>query len=213
MAKDDWLKLHSWSEEDKDNFLKQLNLSKSSYYKAQCLTIQANHLKEKHPESAIELCDIVINDCPEPSELSMIHYIKAECYLLLGKDDSAIESFRNSIDAMRKYPNSRNYAFLHFGYWVVTHNRIEFFDEILDLTLEFQDDITSPKDNYLIYGIHAIIHHHRKFIEQSKLESQKALENANLIYSDFRYHPSIGLVSEKEKETMFYKKLVEISAV
>ena len=213
MNKDDWFRLRTWSEEDKKNFFNRLNRSSSSFHKAQYLRIQADYLSKEYPESAIELCDIVLNDYPEESELSMTHYTKAKCYLKLKNDKEAIKSFRASIQAMRQYPNSKNYSYLDFGYWVITNKKIELYDEIMDLTFEYQGDMTFPNDYYLLYGIRSIINYHKNNLEQSKLESQKAIENANKIHSGFRYHPNIGLVEEEKKQQIFYKKLLKISTV
>lgn len=213
MSKDDWFRLKTWTKEDKKNFFIRLNKSRSIYNKAQYLRIQALYLSEEYVLDAIELCELVIKEYPDPSEISMAYYTLAGCYLKLGNYNNAIQSFRKAFNAMRDYPNSLNSSFLDYAYWAVVNKKTDLYDEVLSILIEFDKILLFPKDFYLKYGIQAIIDYERGNITKAKLECKKAFEYANKISSGFKYHPNIGLVKEEEKEGYFFRMLSNIEMV
>ena len=209
----DWFRKTTWSEADQADFFAHLKRSRGVGNKAQYLRIQASHLEETHkPELiqvALTLLDKMLTDFPEQGELASAQKQKASCLAALGKTDEAIASYRDALNTERKFPIRRTRAWLEFGRFICDRRLVDFYDEALAVLDELKYDLIFAADVYEFSGIRAIIAANRGDSESAKRFAKSALESAATTHSGFRYHPTAGLV--RNKETPFYKSIEAIA--
>ncbi len=214
MAKD-WFRKSSWSEADQDDFYAHLKRSHGAGIKGQYLRIQACHLEDTgSPElirAALTLLDKMLLEFPEPSELACAYNQKASCLASLGQTDEAVVCYRLALDTERKNPKHRTRAWVEFGRFVCNCKLTALFDEALAILeeMKFDDLLLYPVDVYELSGIRAIVTAHRGDISNAKQFAKTALEAAAQTKSGLRYHPTIGLV--RDKETPFFKSVEAIA--
>ena len=209
----DWFRKTTWSEADQADFFARLKRSRGAGNKAQYLRIQAYHLEETHDpkliRAAIPLLDKMIAEFPEQGELASALSQKASCLGALGLLNEAIDCYREAFDAQRKFPQRRTRAWLEFGRFVCDHKIVNSYDEAWAILDELKYVSPFPVDVYELHGIRAIIAAHKGNSESAKQFAKTAMECAAATNSGFRYHPTVGLV--RDKETPFYKSVEAIA--
>lgn len=210
----DWFRKTTWSEADQADFFARLRRSRTVRNKAQYLRIQAYNLEEiGSPElqrAALTLLEKILNEFPVESQLAPTYSQKASCLGKLGDIDGALESYRSVFDTERKYPRFRTRSHIQFGRLVVENRLTDLFDEVLTVLDEFKlNGIEFPADVYEESGIRAIIAAHKRENEKARKLATEAVTAASLAHSGFRYHPTVGLV--RNKETPFYKSIAAIA--
>jgi tetratricopeptide (TPR) repeat protein len=210
----DWFRKTSWSEADQADFYAHFKRSRGAGNKAQYLRIQAGHLENTgSPEllrAALTLLEKMISEFPEPGELACAYNQKASCLAALGQIDLAIASYRLALDTERNNPKRRTRAWLEFGRFVCDAKLTEHFGEAFAVLDELKLDAgLFPVDVYELSGIRAIVTAHRGDAAKAKQYAKTALKAAAETNSGFRYHPTVGLV--RDKETPFYKSVQAIA--
>jgi hypothetical protein len=105
----------------------------------------------------------------------------------------------------------RIHAFIKFGKLVVENKLTQFFDEALAVLEELKlKGIQFPADIYEEFGIRAIIAAQKGEIKKAKELAKVALEAAAKVHSGLRFHPTVGLVQDRESK--FYKSIEAITA-
>jgi tetratricopeptide (TPR) repeat protein len=217
MAKE-WYRKSSWSEADKADFFAHLKRSRSAFHKAQYLRIQAGHLQMiSTPESsraALQLLDKVLAEFPEQiTEFAATCYQKAECLETLGDFAGAVEAYRNALEFERRYSNStRTLAWLDFGCFAVRTRMKKIYDEVLAVLDEFKGRLMFPFERYKYFGILAMISEAWGDSATARDFARKALTAAAVTDSGFRYHPTVGLVSAKEKDAEIHRALEKLAS-
>jgi len=205
----EWFRKTTWSEADQADFFARLKRSRGSGNKAQYLRIQASHLEETHKSELIEVAITLLNkmlaEFPEQGELSCAQKQKASCLVALGKFEEAIASYRDALNTERKFPMRRTRAWLEFGRLVCERKLVDLYDEAWAVLDELKYDTLFAADIYELSGIRALIATHKGNLESAKRFAKTAIESAATTHSGFRYHPTVGLV--RDKETPFYKSL------
>jgi tetratricopeptide (TPR) repeat protein len=210
----DWFRKTTWSEADQADFFARLKRSRSVGNKAQYLRIQAAHLESTGPpeflKAAIKLLDTMFVEFPSRFQMASAYTQKASCMAKLGDIDNAIINYQRAFETEREFPNAKTYAFIEFGKLVAEKKLARFFDEALtELEKELQSrGIQFPADTFNAFGIRSIIAAQRRQFERAKEFAKVALQAAEKIDSGLRYHPTVGLV--RDKETPFYKSIQAI---
>jgi tetratricopeptide (TPR) repeat protein len=212
---DDWYTRTSWSEADQADFFAHLKRSRRAGNKAQYLRIQAAHLeKVGSPEllrAAIILLDKMLTEFPEVIMLALAYSQKASCLAKLGDLDQAVAYYRRALETERKFPHSRTQARNEFGILVVENRMTQFYEEALAVLDEMElPGVKFPSDVYKGCGIRALIAAHKGELESARKFAQVALNAAAKDHSGFRYHPTFGLV--RDRESKFYKAIESIAA-
>lgn len=210
----EWFRKASWSEADQADFYARLKRSRSAGRKAQYLRIQAYHLEETGaPElivSALTHLERMISEFPEASELACAYTQKASCLRALGQTDKAVACYRRALDTERKNPSRRTRARLEFGRLVCESKLVELYDEALAVLDELRPaGLLFPVDVYEYFGIRALVVAHRGDVPKARQFAEKALEAAAESESGFRYHPTLGLV--RDKQTPFFNSVKAIA--
>jgi tetratricopeptide (TPR) repeat protein len=211
----DWFRKTTWSEADQADFFVRLKRCRTAYSKAQYLRIQAGHLEgvgsHELLKSSLELLDKMVAEFPEQTQLASAYNQKASCLAKLGDIDNAIANYRRALEVEREFPRAKTNAFIDFGKLVAENKLAHLFDEAL---VALEAEINSrgmhfPSDIFYAFGIRSIIAAHRGQTEKAKESAKVALEAAAKDHSGLRYHPTAGLVGDKE--TTFYKSVAAIA--
>jgi len=211
----DWFRKTTWSEADQADFFARLKRSRTVENKAQYLRIQASYLENVgSPEflkAAILLLDKMFTEFRSEFELASAYQQKASCLAKLGDIDGAINNYQRTLETEREIPRVKTYAFMEFGKLVAEKKLTRLYDEAL-IALETEMNsrgILFPSDTFNAFGIRSLITAERDQIQKAKDFAKVALEAAAKINSGLRYHPTIGLV--RDKETPFYKSILAIA--
>jgi tetratricopeptide (TPR) repeat protein len=173
--------------------------------RSQYLRIQAHHLAQVGQfADAITLLDRLIADYPDRLQLAPAHQQRGTCLMGLGFADSALDAYRDAIDAQRAFPNMRTTAPLDFGFAVARLEREDLYDEALSVVNAYATEPGSmvfPYEEFLASTTLALIAHARS---QSNARSmaQRALKAAAATHSGFPRHPSFGLVGSIDSEIL-----------
>jgi len=201
MGRDDWYRRSSWTEADRLEFYQRLKRSRGSYHKAQYARIQASYLAGAgHIEPAIDLLNRLFVEFPHESQLAQAHLQKAQCFITEGRIDDAIQEFRATLEAEKRYPKSRTQVWLDFPWFVVTRAMSDLYGEALEF-LESGDRWTMfPVDEYRLAAIRAFMADENGQSELARDFANTALSAATKEYSGFRFHPKVGIVSRQDAE-------------
>jgi hypothetical protein len=210
---DEWYRRKVWTDENREEFFTRLRRSRTAYHKAQYVRIQAAELlatgKREAYVTALELLDLILKDWPEEAGV-VVHYHRAQCFRGLDDISRAIESYRQIFFIQRR---DRRGVFtaphLDFGWMVATTPMPEFYDEVLGLLVEFAD-YTFPVERYRANAIAALISADCGQDQQARTHARKALEEAAVEHSGFRYHAKHGLVESPDEKV--YERLQELAA-
>jgi tetratricopeptide (TPR) repeat protein len=210
----DWYRKTSWSEADQADFFARLKRSRTPYNKAQYLRVQAYYLEGVgSPELlkvSLTLLDKMLGEFPEKTQLASAYGQKASCLAKLGEIDQATTNYQRALETEREFPNVKTDAFIKFGKLVVENKLTQFFDEALVALQEFKSrGIRFPRDIFHAFVILSIIAAQRGEAEKAEEFAKVALEAADKVHSELRYHSTVGLV--RDKETPFYKSVQAIA--
>lgn len=190
MAATDWFRNEEWNPEIEATFFDKLRRASD---KAQYLKIQSGYLTQRHPTAALSLLDKYF-------QLQQ-HLFDAEAYLqqaqaynALGREQDAINCYQKALQREREFPNVRTQAWSEFGLLVAVKEKRHLFDEALTALEEHKTEAIFPGQEFLWYGIHALIANLQKQRELATHYAVKALGSAEKTSSGFRYHAKIGLV-------------------
>lgn len=210
----DWFRKITWSEADQADFFAHLKRSRTVENKAQYLRIQAGHLEgvgsPEFLKAAISLLDKMFNEFRSEFELASAYRQKASCMAKLGNIDGAIKNYQCALETEREIPRVKTYAFMEFGKLVAEKKLALFYDEAL-IALEAEMNsrgILFPSDTFNAFGIRSLIAAEKGQIQKAKDFAKVALEAATKTDSGLRYHPTVGLV--RDKDTPFYKSIQAI---
>jgi tetratricopeptide (TPR) repeat protein len=202
MAKFEWFRRTTWTEDDRAEFNARLMRSRGASSKAQYLRIQASHLSDAgHHAAAIELLDRLLAEFPERGELAMAHSQRADSMAALGNRTIAIDEYRLAFDAERAFPNCRTNAYLSFGWLVVEFGLSGLYNEVLAIFSEFGGDLELPFPvmEYQRCAVLAVIAEAQGDSASARDFAVKAIAAASLQHSGFRYHANLGLVKSQPK--------------
>ena len=220
MGRHDWYRNTTWTEDIRKAFFDRLGRSRTTYNKAQYARIQASYLqktgKKKHIRAAIKLLDLMIEQWPEPTELSSAYLQKALCFEDLGMNKPAIEAYRKSVKVEEENKKKMVGAWLHFGWFVIAHGLKKYYDEVL-LSIQNNETLKQmapfliwPIYQYKYSAIFAIILKSKGETEAAQRFAVRALEAMGTKESPFRYHKKEGLIIKPNKRVV--KQLKKIAS-
>jgi tetratricopeptide (TPR) repeat protein len=122
---------------------------------------------------------------------------QAEAHLSLGAKQKAIESFQEALQRQREFPNVITAAWSEYGLLVASEKMSELFDDALKVLQEHKTGLLLPIEQFLWYGIYALITDARGEHQVAKDSAAKALHFSGLTHSGLRYHPKLGFVEAR----------------
>lgn len=210
---EDWFRKTTWTGSDEEDFFSRLNRSRK-HNRSQYLRIQASHLAgvgvPSTTEAALQLLEILFAQYPDGMEMASAYLQKAECLVALGRTRESLEFFKKSIDFQRSFPNVHTQAPLEYGLVVIEHDLRDEYPLVLEVLEEFEPFVSDfPVDRFRISGVKAVIFFQSDNKKDAVKNARRALAEAETRHSGFRYHPTIGLVGDRDAALL--KRLEEIA--
>jgi tetratricopeptide (TPR) repeat protein len=194
----DWFRNTTWNESVERAFDDKLRRARR---KEQYLRIQACTLARSHPDVALRLLDHYFV-LPNDFDHAQAHVDRATAYLALGRVADALAAYEDALLRESAFPNLKTEAYIAFPFLVATRNVQEQYVRALELLLEHKSRLMFPVDHFRWHTARALIAAAARDAETAIVHSQQALVAATREKSGFRYHPSVGLVTEQYDEVV-----------
>jgi hypothetical protein len=208
----DWFRKASWGAAEAADFEKRLARARPNS-RPQYLYIQACSLLESGKgelaRQAVILADRSIAASEPHIHLSACHQLKGQCFELLGDLDSALASFLEAVDSERLHPGALTDAYLDFCWAVALHRIPARYERALSLLDQFADRRDLPVTRFREHAVRALIANDVASHDLARAEARLALKFAAVTHSGFRYHPSVGLVTDRYQAVL--QQLEEIA--
>ena len=197
MTDDGWFRNADWNDAIAGSFEQKL---KRARRKSQYLRIQACTLASSHPQVALELLERYFA-LGEDFDHAQAHVDRAKAHLALGDLGAAIQSYEAALERELAFPNLRTNAYLDLPYVIALNGVVSRFDQALTILSGSEDRLMFPVDRFKYHAAKAVILA-RSDSTAARGEANAALEAAALDHSGFRYHPTVGLVSERHAQAL-----------
>ena len=122
---------------------------------------------------------------------------RATALLALGRTNEAVESYRAALAREVEFPNLQTQAYLDLPYLLATRGIREKYAYAMDLLAKYQGRLMFPVDHFRWHAACALITAETHDPTAAKTHAQQALQAAALDHYGFRYHPTVGLVTEQ----------------
>lgn len=199
MADDRWFQNKSWDSGISSTFEEKLRRARR---KSQYLRIQAGYLTQTHPHIALDLLDryFALGD---DFSLAQAHVDRAEAYLTLGRVEEAFGSYEAALKREEAFPNWRTSAYLDLPHQIALLGAAHRYDQALSLlSRHAESQLVFAADHFVFHATKAIILSARTDFVDARAEAKLALEAASRTHSGFRFHPSVGLVSDRHAKAL-----------
>jgi len=202
----DWFRQTAWTPEVEREFFARLKRTRTQ--RSQKLVVQAWTLsRQSSPrewEAALALLDLFFQEHSDPLFLANAHTARAEAYLRLNRRAEAFASYREAIEAMRRYPNVINNSYIDYAWHVARLGMTSEFDSALKVLREFHEkvgnDLTFPANAYIYFGALAMMAHALGHDADAQRWASQGLAAAKKVEGPFTRHPSVGVVTDVDVE-------------
>ncbi len=199
MSDDNWFRNKHWDEEVAALFDAKL---KRARRKGQYLRIQASTLAKSDPNAALALLERYFSQTDERIDDAQAHVDRATALLALGRLHEALDSYEEALKFEAKVTNFLTQAYIDLPYTVSVRGVRERYDRALEVLRDHKKRLTFPVDYFKWNAAHAIIAGDNEMRDEAATFAAAALEFASKDQSGFRYHPTVGLVSEKHADAL-----------
>ena len=134
---------------------------------------------------------------PDSYDHAQGHVDRATALLALGRADEAIASYEAALAREAAFPNLQTVAYLDLPYLIATRSMRHRYDQALHLLQAHEARLTFPVDHFRWHATRALIAADTNESTVARMHAERALEAAGREQSGFRYHPSVGLVTEQ----------------
>lgn len=193
----DWFRNTTWNEAVERSFNENLQRARR---KEPYLRIQACTLARSHPEVALKLLDRYFS-LKDDFDHAQAHVDRATALVALGRIREAVESYDAALAREVEFPNLQTQAYLDLPYLIATRGIREKYGYAMQLLEKHRETLKArlmfPVDRFRWHAAHALIASAGHDAVAAKAHAQAALDAAALDHSGFRYHPTIGLVTEQ----------------
>lgn len=199
MSRDNWYRNEMWDAGIDAAFRKKLSRSRSG--KPQYLIIQAGHLTRTAPVTALLLIDeyFTTNDT---FHVSTAYGVRAAAQCRLGSIKEAVVSFKQALAWEADHPGLITNSRLDYPQLVAEHNLCsEYENALMVLVGRFEpSDFAFPVSRFRWNGCQALIRAELGQAADARHFAERALVAASETESPFRYHRSLGLVSNTDDD-------------
>ena len=157
--------------------------------------------------ASLSLLDMLLGQYPEPFELAQAYAQKANVLLQLGRSGEAIDNYREALQAERDFPNVKTTAWMNFGWLVVERKLIDLYEETLSVMKEFRPQSPLAIEAYRFNAVCALIYEAWDNPAYAQEFARAGLEAASQTGSGFRYHQSVGLVTDEDRKHPVFGRL------
>jgi tetratricopeptide (TPR) repeat protein len=195
---DHWYRNTTWDHSIEQAFEAKLRQARD---KEQYLRIQACTLVRSHPDVALELLNRYFA-LPNDFDHAQAHVDRATALVSLGRIEEAMASYEAALAREALFPKLQTQAYLELPYLIATRKIRNRFARALELLQTHQGRLIFPVDQFRWYAARALIAADTREGEVAEAHAVRALETAAEEHSGFRYHPSVGLVTEQYDEVI-----------
>lgn len=206
MGRGNWWRNVSWNEEIEAAFFNKLARARN---KTWYLRNQAAAIASNCPEVALRLLDQYFASGGDLQEAEA-HFYRARAHIALRDMDAAVLAFEATLAREDAVPNFLTWAFHELPVLIATERMSARYDRAVEVLTQHKDRLTFPVQFYQWHGALALILHEQGRTSEARNEAHNALEAADMTDSGFRYHPTLGLVSDTADE--FGKRLRDIAS-
>jgi len=200
--KRDWFRNTTWNEAVEQSFDEKLRLAKK---KEQYLRIQASLLARSHPNVALMLLGRYF-ELHDDFGHAQAHADRARALIGLGRVNDAIASYEAALASEVEFPQLRTQTYLDLPYLIATCGIREQYDRALQVLQSHEARLTFPADDFRWHAARALIAADSQEPGVARTHAEAALDAANREDSGFRYHPSVGLVTEQYDDVILRLK-------
>ena len=188
----DWFRNTTWNGAIERAFDEKLRRARR---KEQYLRVQACTLARSHPEVALKLLDryFVLKD---DFDHAQAHVDRATALLALGRVDEALAAYETALAREAVFPNLQTQAHLDLPYIVATLGIRDKYRRARELLALHESRLMFPVDRFRWHAAQALIAAATGEAGSVRDHAERALEAASRDHSEFRYHPSVGLVPQ-----------------
>jgi tetratricopeptide (TPR) repeat protein len=200
----DWFRRITWTKEDETEYFAKLKRARQ-WSRPQYLFLQAFALTGTGNPKLLDVAESLIQklftDNPDDKHTrSGSLELLGDIYRHRGETDAAIAYYKQAIDFEKSYPNVQGPAFLKFSELVVKLEKHEYFPFLEELLSDKIEKYPFPIYKYKIYAILSIINKTKGDNESAERFATLAKEHAAATTSGFRYHPTVGVVTELDND-------------
>jgi tetratricopeptide (TPR) repeat protein len=199
MSRDDWFRNTRWDDQIALQFEAKL---RRAHRKGQFLRIQACSLRGTDPLVALSLLDRYFQQEEDRIDDSLAYVDQATAFLALGRVDEAVYAYEEALKTEEKMPHTLTEAYLDLPYLISVHRMCDRYGRALELLEKHRDRLTFPVEHFMWNAAQAIIANNTGDQEKARDLAGAALKAADQDRSGFRYHPKIGLISDKHAEVL-----------
>lgn len=189
----DWFRNTTWNEAVEQSFNEKLHRARR---KEQYLRIQACTLARSQPDVALRLLDRYFS-LKDDFDHAQAYVDRATALLTLGRINEAVESYSAALAREVEFPNLLTQAYLDLPYLIATRGIREKYSYAMQLLEKHKARLMFPVDHFRWHAACALIAAETHDAVAAKAHAQRALEAAALDHSGFRYHSTIGLVTDQ----------------
>jgi tetratricopeptide (TPR) repeat protein len=194
----DWYRNTTWNDSVERVFNEKLDRARR---KEQYLRIQACTLARSHPEVALRLLDRYFA-LKDDFDHAQAFVDRATAFVTLGRIDEAIDSYNSALAREAEFPNLLTQAHLDLPYLIAVRGIRTQYDHAIRLLEKHRSRLMFPVDQFRWHAALALIAADVGQTALAKREAADAVSAAAVDHSGFRYHPTVGLVTEKYDELM-----------
>lgn len=205
MGRGNWWRNVAWNGEIEAAFFSRLARARN---KTWYLRNQAAAIASNCPEVALRLLDQYFAMGGDLQEAEA-HFHRARAYIALRNMDAAVLAFEATLAREEAVPNFLTWAFHELPVLIATERMSARYDRAIQVLMKNKDRLTFPLQLYQWHGALALILREQGRTSEARTEANKALEAGEMTDSGFRYHPTLGLVSDTADE--FGKRLRDIA--
>jgi hypothetical protein len=142
VARDDWFRNTSWNADIEANFHRRLRRARD---KSQYLRIQASHLAESHPQTALILLDqyFALGD---HVDMAQAHVDRATALVALDDVDGAISSYEEALTREQEFPHLQTQAYLSFACLVTNARATHLYLRAIEVLDAHRERLMFPVD-------------------------------------------------------------------
>jgi tetratricopeptide (TPR) repeat protein len=164
--------------------------------KEQYLRIQASYLAQSSPNVALMLLDRYFA-LPDQRDQAQAHVDCATAYNALGRLEDAVGSYESALAYEARFPFMRTSAYIELPTFIAEHGLSHHYERALAVLSEHRDRVAFHSDTFKWHASSALILSARGQSAVAREHARNALEASTQGDSGFRYHPTVGLVTER----------------